>query len=117
MKEAFLEFLEKEKNKLSFNGGVFLSFVLHLVLFIAAFIALERTKDNSAQASQVFTVTLEGGEKLGGISQVPEKGKEKLRVGSKQESKSKVDTKADEGKKKKIQKKVSEKDGNQDIQV
>ena len=108
MKEAFLEFLDKEKNKLSFNGGVFLSFVLHLVLFIIALVALERTKDNSAQASQVFTVTLEGGEKLGGISQVPKKGKEKLKVGSKQESKSKVATKAVEAKKKKAEKKKTE---------
>ena len=102
MKEAFFEFLEKEKDKLSFNGGVFLSFILHFILFIVAFIALERTNNKAAQASQVFTVTLEGGKKLGGISQVPKKGKEKLKVGA---QKSKVETKA---KKKKVAEKTKE---------
>jgi len=110
MKEAFLAFLEKEKDKLSFNGGVFLSFVLHLVLFLVAFIALERTKDNAAQASQVFTVTLEGGQNLGGIAQVPKKGKEKLKVGSKKESKAKVDVKEVKLKKEQEAKKASKKE-------
>jgi len=119
MKEAFLEFLEREKDRLSFNGGVFLSFVLHLFFFIASFIALERAKDNSAQASQVFTVTLEGGQKLGGISQVPAKKESELKVGSKKEDQSRVgveETKLKEKvknelefKKKVVKKKVVEK--------
>ncbi len=106
MKEAFLEFLEKEKNKLSINGGVFLSFVVHLLFFIASFLALERAKDNSAQASQVFTVTLEGGQKIGGITQVPKKGKNELKVGSKKEDKSKAGIKDTEIKEKKIKNKA-----------
>lgn len=55
----------------SFNVGFVVSFVGHAVfLFLTAYVFAPATAGVIAPA-EIFTVTLEGGEKLGGFSQVP----------------------------------------------
>ena len=59
----------------SYKTGVLISSVLHIVLGIGASLMLEHGANKEFMAPQVFSVTLEGGERLGGISQVPTEDK------------------------------------------
>ncbi len=58
--------------------GCFVSFALHVVLAIATILVLQNAAANAAKESPVFSVTLEGGMNLGGVSQVPEKDAKKI---------------------------------------
>lgn len=69
---------KKNDLSISFPKGVIVSFGLHLVLALVSIIALERTAATAIQAGEIFTVTLEGGEQLGGIGQVPKDGQKKV---------------------------------------
>lgn len=51
--------------------GIFSSFALHMALAAAALIVLEHSRATASEIVEVFSVTLEGGEKLGGINQIP----------------------------------------------
>ena len=63
--------------KVSFLTGYLLSLIGHLLLAVVAIFVLESGTADAHLRQEVFTVTLEGGESLGGISQVPKKGSEK----------------------------------------
>lgn len=54
-----------------FRVGISISLCLHFLFAAIAIIVLERNAANAALHGEIFTVTLEGGEKLGGIGQVP----------------------------------------------
>ena len=92
MREAILRFLNRESQELSYSGGIVLSFILHLLCFLLALIALQRARDEAAQAVQIFTVTLEGGQNLGGISQVPKPDAAKLKPAAIQDTKANIKT-------------------------
>ncbi|MBP9837554.1 MAG: cell envelope integrity protein TolA [Proteobacteria bacterium] len=62
----------------SFKGGILISFVLHIVLAVVSIVILEKNAAKAAKAGEIFTVTLEGGEMLGGIAQVPKDGNKKV---------------------------------------
>ena len=57
--------------------GIICSVALHLGLFIVAVLMLETSAADATKAPEVFSVTLEGGETLGGAFQLPKPGKEK----------------------------------------
>lgn len=61
-------------NNFSFFIGFLLSFFAHALAAFIALFALERQAATLTAPPEIFTVTIEGGEKLGGISQVPEEG-------------------------------------------
>lgn len=61
----------------SFIEGAVVSFILHVLLIVIAVIALETNDAIAVKRPQVYTVTIEGGKKLGGVSQVPKKGSAK----------------------------------------
>ncbi len=62
----------------SFRAGVVTSLLLHFFLGAIVIFVLERTAADASGAQQVFSVTLEGGMNLGGISQVPKDGGKKI---------------------------------------
>lgn len=55
----------------SYLVGVGMSLTLHVSLAIIAVIVLEHSRAKASELVEVFSVTLEGGEKLGGINQIP----------------------------------------------
>jgi colicin import membrane protein len=55
----------------SYAFGFLFSLIVHLIGAAMALFSLESSAANAARAPEVFTVTLEGGEKLGGFTQVP----------------------------------------------
>lgn len=57
-----------------FLTGVFISLLAHLIVLTIALLVLEHSSHRAWAKSEVFTVTLEGGPRLGGISQAPEEG-------------------------------------------
>ncbi len=68
----------RDDNGSSFFNGICVSFVLHLLLAALAIVVLERNAATALQGGEIFTVTLEGGEQLGGIAQVPKEGQNKV---------------------------------------
>ncbi|MDD2942667.1 MAG: cell envelope integrity protein TolA [bacterium] len=58
----------------SYVIGTIVSFVFHIVFFAAALHHMANSAANFTDVSQVFTVTLEGGSKLGGMVQLPKPG-------------------------------------------
>ncbi len=54
--------------------GTLVSLVCHLTLFAITILILENSASTMNKAPDVFTVTLEGGEVLGGTTQVPKEG-------------------------------------------
>ena len=56
----------------SYLIGILLSLILHLLIGGLSLVLLESRAADAARAPQVFSVTLEGGETIGGITQVPE---------------------------------------------
>lgn len=58
----------------SYVVGIVVSFVFHVVFFAAALHHMAHSAANFTDISQVFTVTLEGGSKLGGLAQLPKPG-------------------------------------------
>ena len=97
MRESIIKFLNKQSKELTYSGGVLLSFIFHVLCLLIALLALQRTKEE-AQATQIFTVTLEGGQSLGGLTQVPKPGaeKEKPKPGAIQETKANIKTALEE---------------------
>ncbi len=63
----------------SYAPGIVVSLVLHILCTAAAYTAMRMHAGTVLPRSEVFSVTIEGGEKLGGISQVPKEtpGKKK----------------------------------------
>lgn len=59
------------QEKLAYFIGILTSFVVHLVLAVLAIVAFERSAATASRPVEIFTVTLEGGERLGGITQIP----------------------------------------------
>ncbi|MCC6932006.1 MAG: cell envelope integrity protein TolA [Deltaproteobacteria bacterium] len=61
----------REVYKPNYSLGIIISCLLHIVGGITASILLEQHAQTAMIAPQIFSVTLEGGEKLGGVSQAP----------------------------------------------
>ncbi len=59
-----------------FIGGIGTSFFLHIFGAFFCLFVLENSRASKENEPSVFTVTLEGGEVLGGAAQVPKEGKE-----------------------------------------
>jgi colicin import membrane protein len=64
----------ESKEKWSYLSGILISLVAHLLGAVVAIAVFEHRAATAYQIPEVFTVTLEGGEKLGGITQVPDEG-------------------------------------------
>ena len=64
--------------KVGFGYGVVTSFLFHVVFGIIVVIVLEHNAENAIGTNQVFSVTIEGGVNLGGISQAPKPGAKKI---------------------------------------
>ncbi len=64
---------KKKKEELS---GIFISLLLHVFGAAGSLLFFGNVHARSNMEPTVFTVTLEGGQKLGGMSQVPKQGKE-----------------------------------------
>lgn len=58
--------------------GITASLVGHVLLALLTIVILERNAESALRPQEVFSVTLEGGEVLGGISQVPKPGAKKI---------------------------------------
>ncbi len=63
---------------LPFFVGFLSSLLFHLLFAALAVIILENSAARAAKAPEIFSVTLEGGEKLGGFSQAPKPGAKKI---------------------------------------
>jgi colicin import membrane protein len=68
--------LREERAEKEMRGGILLAFVFHILGFFLTFLWMNAAQARSKNMPEVFTVTLEGGEALGGVSQVPKPGKE-----------------------------------------
>lgn len=66
-----------ERKDTSFRTGILVSFLGHLIIAVGAFLLFANRLSNAAELTPVYTVTLEGGTKLGGVSQVPKDSKKK----------------------------------------
>ncbi len=66
----------EERAEREIRGSIFLAFILHISGFVLVFLWVNVAQARLRKAPEVFTVTLEGGEVLGGVSQVPLPGKE-----------------------------------------
>ena len=62
---------KREVYKPNYSLGIVISCVLHVLGGVSASLMLEYHAQNALIAPQIFSVTLEGGERLGGISQAP----------------------------------------------
>ena len=58
--------------------GCLTSFGLHVIFAIITILVLQHNAANAAKESDVFSVTLEAGMNIGGVSQVPEKDAKKI---------------------------------------
>ncbi|HQH27413.1 MAG TPA: hypothetical protein PLP17_08460, partial [Oligoflexia bacterium] len=54
--------------------GILCSAVLHILGAVIAIVIWEHNAASASRPAEIFSVTLEGGEKLGGITQVPKEG-------------------------------------------
>lgn len=61
----------KSADSLAYSIGFLFSLFLHLTGAVVAVMVFEHRAATASRAPEVFTVTLEGGERLGGITQVP----------------------------------------------
>ena len=60
------------KDRIAYSIGVLVSSVLHLISVVIIIFILEANAATGIKEYEVFTVTIEGGEALGGFSQVPQ---------------------------------------------
>ncbi len=60
-----------------FTSGVALSLAGHILMGIVSIAVLDNTSSKISKRQEVFSVTIEGGKKLGGVSQVEKKGGQK----------------------------------------
>ena len=67
-----------QQPKLPFFVGIFSSLVMHLLFAVLTIIILENSAARASKAPEIFSVTLEGGDRLGGISQAPKPGAKKI---------------------------------------
>ena len=67
-----------QQPKLPFLVGFLSSFLMHLLFAVLTIIILESSAARASKAPEIFSVTLEGGEKLGGFSQAPKPGSKKI---------------------------------------
>lgn len=58
-------------DNLPYTVGITVSFIAHCILAVIAMLVLEKSRASAGELVEVLSVTLEGGEKLGGINQVP----------------------------------------------
>lgn len=73
--------MQRQQNKTtSYLIGILLSLFAHVACVVIAVVALENKSAQAVLAPEVFTVTLEPGEKLGGINQVPKEGAKAQKV-------------------------------------
>lgn len=67
-----------QQPNLPFFAGILSSLLVHLLFAVLTIIILESSAARAAKAPDIFSVTLEGGEKLGGFSQAPKPGSKKI---------------------------------------
>lgn len=67
-------------DRTSYLSGFGASLLLHLLLAAVSIIVLESQRAQARRAPQVFTVSLEGGSSIGGISKAPEGKKKQSKV-------------------------------------
>ena len=98
-----------EAKKRTLNG-IIASFVLHVLGIVVSLFIFSRAQANIMKEPTVFTVTIEGGEVLGGVGRVPKKGKEteKLKKDLLPEEAPEVSKKKEEPEKEKPPEKVKE---------
>jgi hypothetical protein len=63
---------EQKRKECSYFWGITTSFVLHIVVASCSLVHFKNTPPLEITQPEIFSVTLEGGEKLGGIAQVPQ---------------------------------------------
>jgi colicin import membrane protein len=68
--------IREDRAEKEMRGGILLAFIFHILGFFLTFLWMNAAQARSKNIPEVFTVTLEGGEVLGGVSQVPKPGKE-----------------------------------------
>jgi colicin import membrane protein len=61
-----------------FTFGILTSLALHLICAFVLIVVLENSAARAAKVNEVFSVTLEGGESLGGFSQAPKPNAKKI---------------------------------------
>ncbi|MFN8389373.1 MAG: cell envelope integrity protein TolA [Bdellovibrionota bacterium] len=66
------------RQQLPFYVGIITSLVAHVALALITIIMLQNSAARAAKVSEVFSVTLEGGQNLGGFSQVPKENAKKI---------------------------------------
>jgi len=66
------------REQLPFYYGFFTSLFAHCILAVATVLFLENAAATASKPAEIFSVTLEGGVNLGGISQVPKEGAKKV---------------------------------------
>jgi len=65
---------QSKDESLAYFVSILVSLVVHLGLAAFTILMLEHSRAQMAQPTEIFTVSLEGGEKLGGINQLPPEG-------------------------------------------
>lgn len=65
--------MKQKRDSFAFFVGYMLSFIGHMLAVVLAIFILEKSSAGAMQPVEIFSVTLEGGKNLGGISQVPSK--------------------------------------------
>jgi len=70
----------KSDNNLTYAIGYSVSALAHLICSIIALIVLESNRNSEVPRNQVFSVTIEGGQIIGGITQAPDKQAKKETV-------------------------------------
>lgn len=68
----------ENRERLPFYYGFVTSLVVHVLLAVGTVIFLENAAATASKPQEIFSVTLEGGVNLGGISQVPKEGAKKV---------------------------------------
>ncbi|MDR2338035.1 MAG: cell envelope integrity protein TolA [Deltaproteobacteria bacterium] len=64
--------VEQKQKERSYFWGILTSLILHIVVAVSSLLHFKNVPPLEIIHPEVFSVTLEGGEKLGGISQVPQ---------------------------------------------
>lgn len=67
-----------DPERLPFVSGIIVSFIGHLVAVVLTVIYLQYRSAYIPERSVVFSVTLEGGQTLGGVTQIPKEGAKKV---------------------------------------
>lgn len=85
-----------QTEKLRFSIGFFVSLAFHVLAFAAFLLVMDRSRADAMKQPEIFTVTLEGGEKIGGHAQVPKDEKKHVPPAAADVASPKAEEKAEE---------------------